>query len=268
VTIQLAPNDPKYTNGSLWGLDKIQAPAAWNTTTGSTAVVVAVIDTGVDYTHPDLNLNIWINQGELLSGLTDVDGNGLITFWDLKQTANASFVDDWNGNGYIDAGDLLDNRSDWENGVDSDGNGYIDDLVGWDFVNNDNNPLDDNSHGTHVSGTIGAMGDNGTGVAGVNWVTSMAALKFLSASGSGSISNAVKALDYAVGNGMRLTNNSWGGGGYSSTLYSAINNALNADQLFVAAAGNSGSNNDQFASYPASYNLANVIAVAATDNRD
>ena len=230
------PNDPSFPN--LYGLDNtgqiggtldadIDAHEAWDLTVGSRSIVVGVIDSGVDYTHPDLAANIWTNPGET-------------------------------------AGD----------GIDNDGNGYIDDVHGYDFVNNDGDPLDDNGHGTHVSGTIGAVGNNAVGVAGVNWLVQIMGLKFLNAGGSGATSAAVSALNYATmmrnnyGVNIRLTNNSWGGGSFSQTLSDAIAASGNAGLLFVAAAGNNASNNDTTPSYPAGYDLPNVIAVAATDQHD
>ena len=170
--------------------------------------------------------------------------------------------DDLRANIWVNSGEIA------GNGLDDDGNGYIDDLHGYDFANNDSNPMDDNGHGTHVSGTIGAVGDNGLGVVGVNWHTKIMALKFLDESGSGYLSNAIRALDYAVANGARLSNNSWGGGGYEATLGMAIARASSVGHIFVAAAGNSASNNDVTASYPASYAYDNVVAVAATDQND
>ncbi|MEW6324188.1 MAG: S8 family serine peptidase [Nitrospirota bacterium] len=154
------------------------------------------------------------------------------------------------------------------NGVDDDGNGYVDDRYGYDFLNEDNNPFDDHGHGTHVAGTIGAAGNNGIGVAGVNWTAKIAALKFLSAGGSGSTSDAVQALLYANDMGFRITNNSWGGGGYSQALYDAIAAANVDGNLFVAAAGNSAANTDVVPSYPSGYDLPNIIAVAATGQTD
>ena len=154
------------------------------------------------------------------------------------------------------------------NGVDDDGNGYVDDIHGYDFANSDADPMDDNGHGTHVAGTIGAVGNNGIGIAGVTWRTKIMGLKFLDASGSGYLSDAIRALDYAVANGARLSNNSWGGGGYEATLGQAISKAAGMGHIFVAAAGNSASNNDVTASYPASYAYDNVVAVAATDQND
>jgi subtilisin family serine protease len=291
VFIQTISNDPSYTSGSLWGMygDTTpitnaygsQAGEAWSAGfTGSSKSIVGVIDTGIDYTHPDLYLNVWLNQGEISStlrgALTDVDGDGLVTFRDLNNTTNATSVTDINHNGYIDAGDLL-NDLRWENSLDENGNGYVDDLVGWDFVNNDNDPFDDNSHGTHVSGTIGAIGGNGSGVAGVNWAVQMVGLKFLSATGSGATSGAIQALDYftnaathaAAGENFVATNNSWGGGGASQALTDAITRAARQDILFIAAAGNEATNNDVTTNYPSNISTTTtagyeaVIAVAS-----
>ncbi|WP_233256491.1 S8 family peptidase, partial [Microcystis sp. 0824] len=153
-------------------------------------------------------------------------------------------------------------------GIDNDGNGYIDDIRGWDFAYNDNNPSDVNGHGTHVSGTIAGKGNNGVGVTGVAWNAKIMPLKFLNDQGSGSTSNAILAINYATAKGVKLTNNSWGGGGYSQALYDAINAAGQAGALFIAAAGNDAKNTDTSPSYPASYNLANIISVASTTRTD
>lgn len=219
IELQATPNDPFY--GNLYGLQRIGAPAAWDATTGSHEIVVGVIDTGIDWDHPDLAANIWTNSDE-------IPGNGR----------------------------------------DDDGNGFVDDVRGWDFVNNDNNPDDDNFHGTHVAGTIGAVGNNGIGVTGVNWNVKLMPLKFLSARGSGSTSNAIRALDYARENGAQITNNSWGGGGFSRALSDAIERYRQAGGVFVAAAGNAGRNNDVSNSFPANYSHDNVVSVAASDSRD
>ncbi len=230
VSANFTPNDPSY--GQLWGLHNagqtggrgdadIDAPEAWDVTRGSAAVVVGVIDTGIDYRHPDLAANMWLNAGE-------IPGNG----------------------------------------IDDDGNGYIDDMRGWDFVNGDADPMDDHYHGTHCAGTIGAVGNNGIGVAGVAHTVRLMALKFLSASGSGHNSDAIEAIHYATANGATLTSNSWGGGGYSQGLKDAIDAARDAGSLFIAAAGNDGKNNDQQPSYPASYDSPNILSVAATDHAD
>jgi subtilisin family serine protease len=159
------------------------------------------------------------------------------------------------------------------NGRDDDGNGYVDDTWGWDFWNNDNNPSDDNGHGSHTAGTVGAVGNNGRGVAGVCWSVKMAGLKIGSASGSISTSAAVSALNYCRGKGIRLSNHSWGGGGFSSSLNTAITNARTAGHLLICAAGNGGAdgrgdNNDSVPQYPASYTQDNIISVAALDNDD
>jgi subtilisin family serine protease len=230
VEVARTPNDPSF--GSLWGLDNtgqsggtagadIRAPEAWNTGTGTRRTVVAVIDTGVDYNHPDLRANMWKNTREVAG-----------------------------------------------NGIDDDGNGFRDDVYGYDFANNDSNPMDDNGHGTHVAGTIGAVGNNGIGVAGVNWNTRIMALKFLDGSGSGYLSNAVRALNYAVRNGAHVVNASFGGGGYDSAMATALSNARSRGVIVVAAAGNDGTNNDENAVYPANYPGDNIVSVAATDRYD
>lgn len=226
------PNDPSF--GQLWGLNNtgqsggvadadVDAPEAWQTTTGSRNVVVAVIDTGVDYKHPDLAANIWTNPREI-------------------------------------GGD----------GIDNDGNGFIDDVRGWDFANDDADPMDDDGHGTHVAGTIGAVGNNGTGVTGVNWQVSIMPLKFLGPDG-GSTSDAIRAVNYATrmrrdfGVNVVASNNSWGGGGFSAALSDAIEAGGRAGILFVVAAGNDGTNNDTSPQYPANYAGDTVISVAALD---
>lgn len=152
-----------------------------------------------------------------------------------------------------------------EPGVDDDGNGYIDDIYGVNFINDSGDPMDDHGHGTHVAGTIGATGNDGLGMVGVAWNVRLMGLKFLSSGGSGSLANAIKAIDYATEMGAHLTNNSWGGGGFSQLLYDSIERSQKAGQLFVAAAGNSSSNNDVRPGYPASYDIDNIVSVAAVD---
>ncbi|MFK8114027.1 MAG: S8 family serine peptidase [Rubripirellula sp.] len=308
------PNDPEFA--SLVGFQNlaqfggtldadIDAPEAWDVSTGSTSVVVGVVDSGIDPTHPDLYLNVWLNQGEIQSAirpqLTDIDGDQLISFYDLNNVVadgsgavtsesdfangpNSGFVSDLNSNGVIDAADLLiDPR--WSDGRDTDGNGFIDDLFGWNFRRGDeefapNNPSDVNGHGTHISGTIGAVGNNALGVTGLNWRSSIMALKFLDRNNQGNTADAVAAIMYAAmmrsqfDVNVPVLNNSWGqSGGFSSVLESAITSAEDANILFVAAAGNGnvlgrGIDNDQSPFYPASYDVDNVVAVAAVDSRD
>lgn len=225
-------NDPKYLDGSLWGMYGSDTPtasgpagttnqygsnaeAAWNVNlTGSRSVYVGIIDEGIQIEHPDLAPNIWVNPGEIR-----------------------------------------------DDGIDNDGNGYVDDVNGWDFFHNDRTVYDagQDSHGTHVAGTIGAVGGNGTGVAGVNWAVTMIPCKFLGP-GGGTLLGAVKALDYVTdlksryGINVVATNNSWGGGGYSEALHSAVLRAAKKDILFVAAAGNDAVNNDVLPAYPSCYN--------------
>jgi serine protease len=278
----LIPNDPGYVE--QWYMDMIGAPRAWELTTGSSSVVVNINDSGIDYLHPELYLNIWLNQKEIPfriggDGLRDTDDDTLITFWDLnaKDSAgafvNRRHVSDLNGTGLIDAGDLLADPR-WENGRDDGGNGLVDDLVGWDFANGDNDPMDDYFHGTGVAGFIGTVGNNGAGGAGLNWRVQLMATKGIDADGSWEDDSPVVAgIYYAVDNGARITNNSWGHfpASVGDPVYAGIDYARSKGVLWVASAGNNNWDNDKegpHQSFPSSFDLPNIISVAATDDLD
>lgn len=222
------PNDPDYS--SLYAPNIMSLPQAWDITTGNSNTLVLVVDTGIDYTHPDLAANMWINPLEI-------------------------------------AGD----------GIDNDANGYVDDVHGINAITNSGNPADDHGHGTHCAGIIGARGNNAVGATGVAWNVKLVGAKFLNSLGSGSTSDAIKAINYGTalrqqGYALTIANNSWGGGGYSLPLLDAIKNSAQAGILFIAAAGNSNSNNDTTAFYPANYGVNsnpsnmsdNVISIAST----
>lgn len=235
VSASVTPDDSSFAE--LWGLNNtgqtggsddadIDAPEAWDISTGSHDVIVGVIDTGVDHSHPDLMANIWTNPAEI-------------------------------------AGD----------GIDNDNNGYIDDIHGINAITSVGDPMDDAGHGSHVSGTIGATGNNALGVVGVNHNVSIIGCKFLDSSGSGSLADALTCIDYFVnlknnGVNVRATNNSWGGGGFSQALSDAITSSEEANILFVAAAGNSASDNDAQSSYPSGYPHDSVLSVASTTHTD
>jgi hypothetical protein len=212
------PDDPRY--GELWGMEMIDAPVAWDNFTGSREVVVAIIDTGIDYNHEDLIDNMWTNPGE-------TPGNG----------------------------------------IDDDGNGYIDDVYGYNFYENNADPMDTFMHGSHVAGTVGAVGNNGTGVVGINWEVKLMALRVGDEFGLPEDA-IVAAIEYATVMGAEVSNNSYGGYGFSDAIFEAISAAEAAGHLFVAAAGNDANDNDTNPAYPASYDLPNIISVAATTDTD
>ena len=155
-----------------------------------------------------------------------------------------------------------------DNGIDDDNNGFVDDIYGWDFVNNDNDPFDDNSHGTHVAGIISEAGNNSVSGSSVNWPVKIMALKFLSANGSGSTVDAINAIDYAVKMGAKVLNNSWSGDGFSRALSAAISKANKTGALFITTASNNEENSDSAPHYPSSYNIQNIVSVIANDNKD
>jgi serine protease len=269
-TLAWTPNDAQFP--SQPALPTIDAPKAWGTTV-TARVPVAVVDTGIDYTHPDLYLNVWLNPGEIPAAvrarLLDADGDGRITFRDLNDARNQGTgkITDRNGNGFIDGADVLRPIAlgGWADGVSNNGDGYVDDLVGWNFVRNTNDPYDDHGHGTHISGIIGAVGNNGVGVAGVAWNAQLMALKTFDARGIGDSRWSVAAVDYAANLGAKVVNASWVIGGSSPSLAAAIDRARLKNVVVVAAAGNSGANIDVTAAYPANSPAANVITVGAVD---
>jgi subtilisin family serine protease len=227
------PNDPMFDeqwsllntgqNGGTAGAD-IRATLAWAKTTGSRKVVVAVLDTGVDYRHPDLAGNMWKRPASL-----------------------APYADEHRG--------------------------QIDDRFGFDSADGDGDPFDDNGHGTHCAGIVGAEGGNGEGITGVNWQVEIMPLKFMDAGGRGSIKAAIEAIDYVIGRkragvNVRVISASWGGTFSSRALEDAIRRAGDEGIIFIAAAGNSRTNNDRLQHYPSGYQLPNVLAVAALQRRD
>jgi subtilisin family serine protease len=227
----LTPNDPQFVSAGMYGLGKISAPLAWDTTSGSSAVVVANIDTGAKYNHEDLAANMWTNPGET---------NG--------------------------------------NGIDDDGNGFVDDYYGYDFFFNDPDPLDEHGHGTHTSGTIGAVGNNMLGVVGVNWNVKIMTIKIYDNDGLGTTSAMlINAYNYVRlmkerGINIRVTNNSYGGCdeacGYDQATKDALDAMGDAGILNVFAAGNDARNTDLNPAYPASYTSPTVVSVANSTSTD
>ncbi|MDW8305294.1 MAG: S8 family serine peptidase [Acidobacteriota bacterium] len=227
--LQAIPNDPSFT--SLWGLTRISAPSAWDLTTGSSSVVVAVIDTGIRYTHEDLSSNMWRNTAEIPN-----------------------------------------------NGIDDDGNGFIDDYYGYDFRYNDPDPMDENGHGTHVAGTIGAVGNNSLGVVGVNWTVKLMAIKIYSATANDTTSAMlINAYNYVRmmrnrGVNIRVTNNSYAdcpeACGYDQATKDALDALGNSGVLNVFAAGNNGRDIDVLPIYPASYDSPHILTVASSTSSD
>ena len=229
----LGPNDPMFAN--QWALENtgqnggkaeadIRAVKAWEKTKGSDKIVVAVLDTGVDYTHPDLLNNMWLRPANI-----------------------PAYKDE----------DL----------------GEFDDMRGFSAIDTDADPMDDNGHGTHCAGIIGAEGDNGFGIVGVNWKVEIMPLKFMAANGSGTTADAIECINYVIerkneGVNVRIISASWGSRMKSKALEDAIRKAGDAGILFIAASGNDGANSDKTPHYPAGYNLPNVVSVAAMNRND
>ena len=225
--VEVLLNDPAITAG--WGLKMTDSQKAWRISQGSRDITVCVIDTGIDVKHPDLVKNLWVNKGE--SG-KDAAGKDKAT-----------------------------------NGIDDDKNGFIDDVHGWNFVNNNNDLKDDHGHGTHIAGIIGAEGGNGIGISGVSPKVSLMTLKYYDAKGSdvNNLVNTVKAIDYAVKMNCNIINYSGGGIAPSTEEKAAIERANIKGILFVAAAGNERSNSDIRKYYPADYDLPNILSITAID---
>lgn len=220
VRANMVTNDPFIRDGSQWGTMHTRAPLAWGSNRGAGALV-AVIDSGITLSNPDLFGNVWRNVGEVPN-----------------------------------------------NGVDDDGNGFVDDYYGADWIDGDGNPNDEAGHGTHVAGTVAAISDNGVGGAGVAPHATVLPLRFLDRNGAGNVGDAIAAIEYAVSKGVDVINASWGGPAYSAPLEAAIRFAGQHGVVFVAAAGNDGTNNDIAPNYPASMNLPTMISVAASERSD
>ena len=228
----LTPTDRRFVDGTLWGLQNtgqfggivgadINVTRAWDLTQGDTNMVVAVIDTGVNYNHQDLQAQMWRNPDEIPA-----------------------------------------------NNIDDDNNGIVDDVFGINSILDTGDPLDDHGHGSHTAGTIGAEANNGFEHVGVIWKVRIMALKFLGANNGGATSDAIQCINYAISKKAKLSNNSWGGYGRSQALFDAIDAARQQGHLFVAAAGNDSNDNDTIPAYPASFDLDNIISVAALDRLD
>jgi subtilisin family serine protease len=220
-------NDPAIS--AAWGLKMTDSQKAWRISQGSRDIVVAVVDTGADIQHADLQRNLWVNKGE-----TGSDKFG---------------------------------RDKASNKVDDDGNGFIDDVHGWNFVEKNNNLKDDHGHGTHIAGIVGAEGGNGVGISGVAPKISLMILKYYDSKGTevNNLINTVKAIDYAVKMNANIINYSGGGIAPSPDEKAAIERAMKKGILFVAAAGNERSNSDLKKYYPADYGLPNILSVTAID---
>lgn len=220
------PNDPFFNlQWSLYAPENdridIKAVEAWRFHTGSKKIVIAILDTGLNYKHPDLAQNVWTNTGE-------IPGNN----------------------------------------QDDDNNGFVDDVYGWDFAYDDNDPMDGYFHGTHVAGIIGAVTNNATGIAGIMHHVSLMGVKGITDYGWGFSSDLIAGIYYAVDNGAHIINASWGGGGYLEAMIEALNYAAQHNVIFVAAAGNYRWDNDETPFYPASYPGDNIVSVGASDHQD
>jgi thermitase len=233
VGTQSTPNDEKY--GELWGMNN--AGQTINGVAGTAGVDIGAEKAWTMQTGSDKVVVAVIDTG-FDRNIADLKDNAWVNTAELNGVA----------------------------GKDDDKNGYVDDIYGYDFANNDADPMDDHGHGSHCSGTIGAKGDNSKDVVGVNWNVKIMGVKFLTAQGSGTLDGAVKAIDYATKMGAHVMSNSWGGGGFTQSLFDVIKKANDKGILFIAAAGNSKQNNDVTPTYPAGYQVANVISVAAIDN--
>lgn len=239
-TAYVLPDDALLADGKQWGIENggqlggiegsdVSADEAWDLANDASGIIVAILDSGIRYTHEDLAANMWVNPGEIPDNGIDDDNNG--------------YIDDVHGINTVG-------------------------INGERTPETEGDPMDDLGHGTHVAGIVGAVGNNGVGITGVAWNVQLMGLKFLDSQGEGSDADAIECINYAREKGARIINSSWGGLDFNPLLGDAIEEANETGIYFIAAAGNESSNNDDQPNYPSSYAYPNVVSVTATDKRD